>query len=72
MNHTAKDVVAAVRSLARICSDDVIAGVLNRNELRTGRGNRWTRERVVSLRAWNEIPCFSQGSLCPRGLAQAQ
>ena len=32
MNHTSKDVVAAVRSLARICSDDVIAGVLNRNE----------------------------------------
>ena len=60
MNHTSKDVVAAVRSLARICSDDVIAGVLNRNELRTGRGNRWTRERVVSLRAWNEIPCFSR------------
>jgi hypothetical protein len=60
MNHTPKDVVAAVRSLARICSDDVIAGVLNRNELRTGRGNRWTRERVVSLRAWNEIPCFSR------------
>src|SRR5215831_11606802 len=56
MNHTSKDVVAAVGSLARICSDDVIAGVLNRNELRTGRGNRWTRERVVSLRAWNDIP----------------
>jgi DNA invertase Pin-like site-specific DNA recombinase len=60
MNHTSKDVVAAVRSLARICSDDVIAGVLNRNELRTGRGNRWTRERVVSLRAYNDIPCFSR------------
>ena len=52
--------MAAVRSLARICSDDVIAGVLNRNDLRTGRGNRWTRERVVSLRAWNDIPCFSR------------
>jgi hypothetical protein len=60
MNHTSKDVVAAVRSLVRICSDDVIAGALNRNELRTGRGNRWTRERVVSLRAWNDIPCFSR------------
>ena len=60
MNHTSKDVVAAVRSLARFCSDGVIAGVLKRNELRTGRGNRWTRERVVSLRAWNDIPCFSR------------
>jgi len=60
MNHTSKDVVAAVRSLARLCSDDVIAGVLNRNGLKTGRGNRWTRERVVTLRNWHEIPCHSQ------------
>jgi DNA invertase Pin-like site-specific DNA recombinase len=57
---TSQDVVAAVRSLARICSDDLIAGMLNRNKLRTGRGNRWTRERVVSLRQWNEIPCYAQ------------
>jgi DNA invertase Pin-like site-specific DNA recombinase len=57
---TSKDVVAAVRSLARICTDDAIAGTLNRNKLRTGRGNRWTRERVVSLRQWNEIPCYAQ------------
>lgn len=54
---TSKDVVAAARSLARPCTDDVIAGVLNRNGLRTGRGNRWSRERVVSLRNWHEIPC---------------
>lgn len=67
MNHTSKDVVAAVRSLARICSDDTIAGVLNRNELRTGRGNRWTRERVVSLRAYNEIPCFSRDRCAQEG-----
>ncbi len=59
MNHTSKDVVAAVRSLARLCTDDVLAGLLNRNGLRTGRGNRWTRERVVALRRWNEIPCHS-------------
>lgn len=60
MTHTSKDVVAAVRSLARLCSDDVIASALNRNGLRTGRGNRWTRERVVSLRNWHEIPCYSR------------
>ena len=60
MTHTAQDVVAAVRSLARLCTDDVIASVLNRNGLRTGRGNRWTRERVVSLRNWHEIPCHSR------------
>jgi hypothetical protein len=63
MTHTSKDVVAAVRSLARLCTDDVIASVLNRNGLRTGWGNRWTRERVVSLRSWHEIPCHS-GERC--------
>lgn len=55
-HHTSKEIVAAVALLVRTCSDDVIAGVLNRNGLRTGRGNRWTRERVVSLRSWNKIP----------------
>ena len=53
---TSKDIVAAVRSLARICDDTVIAGILNRNGLRTGRGNRWTRGRVTSLRCTNSIP----------------
>ncbi|MFV0535654.1 MAG: recombinase family protein, partial [Cumulibacter sp.] len=37
MNHTSVEAVEAVRSLSRLCSDDVIAGVLNRNGLRTGR-----------------------------------
>jgi hypothetical protein len=59
MNHTSVEVVAAVRSLARLCSDDVIAGALNRNGLKTGRGNRWTRERVVSLRNYHQIACFN-------------
>ena len=51
-----KDLVEAVRILARICSDEMIAGVLTRNGLRTGRGNRWTKERVTALRSYNEIP----------------
>ena len=32
--------------------------VLNRNGLRTGHGNRWTRERVTSLRSHHRIPVF--------------
>ena len=48
---------AAVRTLVRTCTDDVIAGALNRGGLRTGRGNRWTRERVTSLRSRQGIPC---------------
>ena len=55
-NSTAKEIVEAVRLLARLCSDDVIAGLLNRNDLRTGHGNRFTRERVTSLRSHHRIP----------------
>jgi DNA invertase Pin-like site-specific DNA recombinase len=57
-NSTAAKIVEAVRALALVCSDDVIAGLLNRNGLRTGHGNRWTRERVTSLRSHYEIPVY--------------
>jgi DNA invertase Pin-like site-specific DNA recombinase len=58
--HTSKNVVDAVRVLARICPDDLLANVLNRNGLLTGRGNRWTRERVVSLRTHHDIACYDR------------
>jgi hypothetical protein len=58
-SHTPKALVEAVAALARICSDDLIAGVLNRNGLKTGRGNRWTRERVTALRSHHRISCYS-------------
>jgi DNA invertase Pin-like site-specific DNA recombinase len=58
--HTPKEVIDAVNVLARICSDDMIAGTLTRNGLLTGMGNRWTRERVVSLRSYHDIPCYSE------------
>jgi hypothetical protein len=57
-SQTSKDTVDAVKVLARICSDDWIASALNRSNLRTGRGNYWTKERVVSLRTYYEIPCY--------------
>jgi hypothetical protein len=56
---TSKAILDGVRVLARLCSDDLIAGVLNRNGLLTGRGNRWTRERVTALRSHHAIPCYS-------------
>jgi DNA invertase Pin-like site-specific DNA recombinase len=65
--HTSKDVVEAVRVLARICPDDLLANVLNRNGLLTGRGNRWTRERVVSLRTHHEIPCYDRDRRASEG-----
>jgi DNA invertase Pin-like site-specific DNA recombinase len=55
-NSTSSDIIAAVRQLVLIAGDDVIAGMLNRNGLRTGHGNRWTRERVTALRSHHGIP----------------
>src|SRR5215831_17016797 len=57
--HTPKEIVEAVRVLVRICSDETIAGVLTRSGLVTGMGNRWTRERVTSLRSHHGIPAYS-------------
>jgi len=57
-NHTSADIVAAVRQLVLIANDDLIAGILNRNGLVTGHGNRWTRERVTALRSHHRIPVF--------------
>jgi DNA invertase Pin-like site-specific DNA recombinase len=64
---TPREIIDVVRALARICSDLVIAGVLNRNGLRTGRGNRWTRERVSSLRSYHKIPRHCQETQCRQG-----
>ena len=58
---TPADVVEAVRTLALIARDDVIAGVLNRNGLETGHGNRFTRERVTALRSHHRTPVFRAG-----------
>jgi len=57
-NSTSADVTTAVRQLVLIANDDLIAGILNRNGLTTGNGNRWTRERVTSMRSNYRIPVF--------------
>ena len=59
-NATSPDIIEAIRLLVRIACDDVIAGVLNRNKLLTGHGNRWTRERVTALRSHHKIPVHNQ------------
>jgi DNA invertase Pin-like site-specific DNA recombinase len=56
--HTSKEAIEAVRVLARICTDQSIASFLNRNGLLTGRGNRWTQERVTALRSHHGIACY--------------
>jgi len=57
-NSNSADVIAAVRQLVLIANDDLIAGILNRNGLVTGYGNRWTRERVTSLRSHHRIAVY--------------
>lgn len=50
------DIIEAIRLLVRVCNDEAIAGLLNRNGLRTGIGNRWTQPRVATLRNRQGIP----------------
>jgi DNA invertase Pin-like site-specific DNA recombinase len=57
-NSTSANIIEVVRQLVLIASDDLIAGLLNRNGLKTGNGNRWTRERVTSMRSNYRIPVF--------------
>jgi DNA invertase Pin-like site-specific DNA recombinase len=59
-NSTAVEIIEAVRVLVRIADDALIAGLLNRNRLTTGHGNRWTRERVTALRSHHKIPVYSR------------
>lgn len=58
--HSSPQVIDAVRALANICTDDLIASALNRSGLPTGRGNRWSRERVTALRTHHKIACFNK------------
>lgn len=68
---TAVEIIEAVRALVRIAGDDLIAGLLNRNGLTTGYGNRWTRERVTSLRSHHKIPVLFSASSRERRLDDA-
>lgn len=57
-NSTPLETVEAIRQLASVATDVTIAGVLNRNGLRTGNGNRWTRGGICALRSYRKIPIF--------------
>ena len=64
---TPKSVVEAVRTLSRIHSDEMIAGVLNRAKLRTARSNYWTRALVTSLRCNHAIDCHDPNRQAEEG-----
>jgi hypothetical protein len=56
---TAREVVDVVGDLARRVPDAQIARILNRLGYRTGAGNTWTQQRVISLRHAHDIPVFT-------------
>jgi len=56
---TAREVVEVVRDLAPRVPDAQIARILNRLGYRTGAGNSWTQQRVISLRHAHDIPVFT-------------
>jgi hypothetical protein len=70
---TDREVVEVVRDLARSLPDGRIALVLNRLGYRTGAGNGFTQQRVVSLRNHHAISVFNaqNASDAPLTLAQA-
>ena len=55
---TSTDIVDSVRVLARVNDDKNIARLLNRNQLKTGKDNPWSRERVKDLRQWHKIQVY--------------
>lgn len=57
---TSKDTVDAIRVLARVCTDERIAQALNRNGLKTGQGNVWTRSRVKDARVYHAIQVYDR------------
>ena len=68
-NSASADIIQAVRQLVLITSDDLIAGLLNRNGLKTGNGNRWTAS-TSNLRAPATTPRCSSPPMTGSTMAQ--
>src|SRR5262249_5427749 len=56
---TPAPIIEAVQLLSRIGSDEKIAGWLNHQQLRTGKGNFWTKAAVATLRSNRSFPVYS-------------
>ena len=64
---TDEDTIDLVRRLAVHYTDAVIAGILNRQERKTARGDRFTAGHVGNLRRYWKIPCFKPPAEPPQG-----
>src|SRR5438093_3807212 len=56
-----------LRRLAALYSDEVIAGILNRQGRKTATGERFTANQVGSLRRYRKIPRFQPPTKPPSG-----
>ncbi len=64
---TDEDTISLLRRLATLYSDEVIAGILNRQERKTATGERFTANQVGSLRRYRDIPRFQPPATPPNG-----
>jgi transposase len=64
---TDEDTISLLRRLAALYPDEVIAGILNRQERRTATGERFTANQVGSLRRYRNIPRFQPPDKPPAG-----
>ena len=64
---TDEDTISLLRRLATLYPDEVIAGILNRQERKTATGERFTANQVGSLRRYRDIPRFQPPITPPDG-----
>jgi DNA invertase Pin-like site-specific DNA recombinase/predicted DNA-binding transcriptional regulator AlpA/uncharacterized protein YndB with AHSA1/START domain len=64
---TDEDTISLLRRLAALYPDEVIAGILNRQERKTATGERFTANQVGSLRRYRDIPRFQPPAEPPSG-----
>jgi hypothetical protein len=64
---TDEDTLSLLPRLAALYPDEVIAGILNRQERKTATGERFTANQVGSLRRYRNIPRFQPPAEPPTG-----
>jgi predicted DNA-binding transcriptional regulator AlpA len=64
---TDEDALSLLRCLAAHYSDDVIAGILNRQGRKTANGERFTANQVGGLRRYRNIPRYEAPAEAPTG-----
>jgi DNA invertase Pin-like site-specific DNA recombinase len=62
-----RDLKAMVTTLRKALADKAIAATLNREQIRTARGDTWTSRRVKDFRREHQIPSFSEHEKATHG-----